>query len=536
MADNKMLENEEKKTQTPVEDNVIKETTGSEVEIYDEDSSVDLSDSEKPKKKFKIKKKWIVLGVVLLLIAFFIVRGMLAAKNNIATVETYAMENGDIENILSVSGTVESAENITYFSDVTAPIEKLNVKVGDKVKKGDVLYTYDEHELDLAQKTAELAITQAQGTYNSMYSGTAAADRKYAQGMNAQQINDRLDAITAEIDDLNNRITEKTNRINQTLKDIQNTQLDVNQNGIQDSYEGYFEEGSDSYIDRKEDDNNEHEASDSNRQMILAMNQTYNDVSYALKTDGEIKAWNDRITQLKEEQGHLSSAKASLVNPGTAQSSKAQLETAELSNEDTIAKVEEAKEGIKADFNAVVTEVAAVDGATVAKGSKVVSLSNLEDVQVAVQISKSDLPKIALGQKVDVTINNKPYNGEITKISGTATKNNNGVAVVSTIIKITNPDDDIILGVEANNKIHAEKAENTLVIPYEYVQTDADGDYVYVVENGTVARRNVQVGIASSTQAQITEGLKEGDEVISSDVSLLTEGMPVLTQNMTTGE
>ena len=31
-------------------------------------------------------------------------------------------------------------------------------------------------------------------------------------------------------------------------------------------------------------------------------------------------------------------------------------------------------------------------------------------------------------------------------------------------------------------------------------------------------------------------GIKEGDEVISSDVSLLTEGMPVLTQNMTTGE
>ena len=516
---------------------VIKETTGNTAaEVYDDYEEATPPEEVTGKKKFKLKKRYIVGGVAAVLILGAIGRQFLVGKNQVTMVETSPVVLGNIENVLSISGTVQSAETKTYFSEVAAPIETLDIKVGDKVSSGDVLYTYDTEALDLAEKTAQLAITQAKGSYSALYSAVGAADRKYAEGMTAQQINDRLDAITAEIDSLNNKITEKTNRINQTLKDIQNTQYDINQNSIDDKYESYFDAGNNSYITRNESGNKTDgeykEPSESDRQMILALEQTYNDVSYALKTDAEIKSWNDQITALKEEQSHLSSAKAAQVNGGSAAQAKASYESTQLTQQDTIDKLEAAKEGVKADFNGVVTEVAVVEGATVTAGTKMVTMANLEDVQVALSVSKSDLPKIAVGQKVDISINGKAYDGEVTKISGNATKNSNGVAVVETIIKVTNPDNDIILGVEATNKIHAEKADNTIVLPYEYIQTDAEGDYVYVVENGVVTRKNVTVGISTSTEAQVIEGLSEGDEVISSDVSMLTEGMAVAVNNM----
>jgi RND family efflux transporter MFP subunit len=529
MSDNKNNVGTDNKTEEiKAVDNEIKETTGAAVEIYDEDDNVDLHDT--PKKKKKLKKRWIVLGVVALLIIFFVVRGMTAAKNAVVIVDTMEASTGDIENILSISGTVESAETKTFFSDVSAPLNEINVKVGDKVSKGDMLYTYDTDSLELAKKTAELSIAQAKGSYNSLYSGTAAADRKYAQGMNAQQINNRLDAITAEIDSINHKITEKTTRVNQTMKDIQNTMQDVNQNGIGDNYEAYFDSGSNSYITRTEEEveGDDKDPTSGNRQASLALQQTYNDVQYKLNNDPEIQAWKDQITTLQEEQSHLQSAKASLVNPGTAESTKAQYESTELSQTDNISKIEKALEGVKADFNGVVTAVSAVEGATVTTGAQILSMANLDDVQVSISVSKSDLPKISVGQKVDITINGKSYNGEVKQISGNATKNNNGVAVVATIIKITDPDSDIILGVEASNKIHAEKAENTLVLPYEYVQTDSAGDYVYVFENNTVVRKDVTIGIASSTDAQILDGISAGDKIITSDVSMLTEGMVVV--------
>ncbi|MBO6242927.1 MAG: efflux RND transporter periplasmic adaptor subunit [Butyrivibrio sp.] len=537
LEENKDLNTKETENKETTVNTEIKETTGSETEVYDDYEEATLPDEVTGKKKFKLKKRYVVGGIVALLVLGAVGRSIIAGKNQVTMVQTTPVALGSIENVLSISGTVQSAETKTFFSEVAAPVETLDIKVGDKVSAGDVLYSYDAEALDRAQKTAELAITQAKGSYSSLYSEVGAADRKYAEGMTAQQINDRLDAITAEIDALNTKITEKTNRINQTLKDLQNVALDINQNGIADSSEGLFDNGSDSYIYRnenntKDDDGNYTEPTEENKQASLAIQQTINDVTYALKSDAEIQSWNDQITALKEEQSHLSSAKAAQINGGTAVSSKAQYESTQITQEDTIEKIENAKEGVKAEFNGVVTEVAVVEGATVTAGTKMVTMANLDDVQVALSVSKSDLPKIALGQNVDITINGKAYSGEVTKISGNATKNSNGVAVVETIIQVTNPDSDIILGVEATNKIHAEKADNTIVLPYEYVQTDADGDYVYVVENGLVTRKNVTVGISTSTDAQIVEGLAEGDEVITSDATLLTEGMPVAVNNM----
>ncbi len=513
--------------------NVIKETTGASVEIYDEDDSVDLSDSTK-KKKRKFKKRYILFGILALGVIGFIIGRINASKNSIVTVETHEVALGNIENILSISGTVESAENKNYFTEITAPLDTVNVKVGDKVKAGDVLCTYDAENLDIQQKSAELAIQQAKGNYSALFSPTGAADRKYAEGMTAQQINDRIDAITAEIDSISRQITEKTSRMNQTLTDLQKVARDINQNGISDSQEQLFEDGNDDYIYRNTQDTKEDGAyttpTESNKQMALAVQDSISDVSYAIQNDPQIQAWNNQITALKEEQAHLSSAKAAQVNPGSASASKASMEATELTQEDTLSKIEAAKEGIKADFNGVITAMPAtvVEGATVANGSQLFTIANLDDVQVSISVSKSDLPKVSVGEKVDITINGKQYQGEVTKVSGTATKNANGVAVVATTIKVTNPDSDIILGVEANNKIHAQKADDTIVLPYELIQTDSTGDFVYVLENGVVTRKDVTIGISTSTDAQITEGLSVGDQVISSDVSLLTEGMAVV--------
>ncbi len=537
MAEDKNKKIEEVKTEEKEEvvSNEIKETTGNDVPIYEDYDEEEIAENT-GKKKFKFKKRYIAAIVAGVAILGLIGNNIISAQNKVTYVTTTPVVLGDIENVLSISGTVQSAETKTYFADVAAPIETVNVKVGDKVSAGDVIYTYDQAELDLAKQTAELAITQAKSTYSAIYDGTAAADRKYAEGMTAQQINDRIDAITAEIDDLSKKIEEKKARMNQTLTDLQKTAMDINQNGISDSSEGYFDNGNNGYIYRNETDtksNGEYtEPTESDRQMSLAVQQSIQDVTYALSNDPEITGWNNQITTLKEEQSHLSSAKAAQINGSSAQASKAQYESTELSQEDKLAKIDEVKEGIKADFNGVVTEVAVVDGATVAAGTKVVTMANIDDVEVTVDISKSDLPKVAVGQEVDITINGKDYEGEITKISGTASKNSNGVAVVSTVIKVTNPDSDIILGVEANNKIHAEHAENTVVLPYSYVLTDSVGDYVYVLENGVVTRKDVTIGISNSTQAQIVEGLSEGDEVITSDTTLLTEGMEVVANNM----
>ena len=156
-----------------------------------------------------------------------------------------------------------------------------------------------------------------------------------------------------------------------------------------------------------------------------------------------------------------------------------------------------------------------------------VTLESTENVKVEISISKYDLEKIAVGQEAEVTIAGNTYQGKVAKINGMATMNASGAAVVGVDIKINNPDADIFLGVEAKVKVHTAMAEQALVVPIEVINSDKDGDFVYAVEDGILTRKNVVTGISSDTYCEIKEGLKEGDQIVSSVGVGLEEGMAV---------
>ena len=75
------------------------------------------------------------------------------------------------------------------------------------------------------------------------------------------------------------------------------------------------------------------------------------------------------------------------------------------------------------------------------------------------------------------------------------------------------------------SQVTVAEAKNVVVIPTEAVNASTDGDFVYVIENGIVKEKPVTLGISSSTQTEITEGLDEGDMVINDFNADITPGM-----------
>ena len=186
--------------------------------------------------------------------------------------------------------------------------------------------------------------------------------------------------------------------------------------------------------------------------------------------------------------------------------------------------VEAAKKGIKADFNGVITKVSVVEGATTARGTELFTLQNTDKINVNVNVSKYDYDKLKEGQSADITLAGKTYEGEVTSISHVATQNEKGASLISADVRIKNPDDDIFLGVDAKVTIHAEEADDVVVLPSEVVNIGKDGSFCYVIENGVITRRDITTGISSDDYVEVTEGIKEGDEVIR-DLGSLEEGM-----------
>ncbi|MCH4193485.1 MAG: efflux RND transporter periplasmic adaptor subunit [Butyrivibrio sp.] len=487
------------------------------------------------KKKRNKKIRLIVILLLLAALAAYFVAARVMAKSAPTYVETASVTKGKIEQTVKTSGTVETENKKTYFAGIAAPIKKMELKVGDSVTKGDTLLTYDTDKLELSKKQAELSSQQANGNYSdSMQKGTD-SETKLSQAnadlptLQAQidSLNAQIDAIQPQVDAIQNKIDEKKRRMAKTGSDLQKTLLDLDQDGKEDGT------GDSNYNSSESDGTEKH----------LEIQQAIKDNEYAQSNDQEIADWNSQITKLNEQKTDLtdqltdvkekkskaesdqSAGETGKLTSGSKSALAATKETANLTSKDTISTVKEAAAGIKADFNGVVTDVKAVEGATTTAGMELFTIDDADHVKVTISVTKYDLAKIKTGQKVDITIAGNSYEGKVAQISKVATKNSNGASVVNAAISIDNPDSNIILGTEADVVIHTASADGTLIIPIEAINTDRKGSFVYVIENGIIVRKNVKTGITSDTEEEIKEGISEGDQVLTDVTSDITEGM-----------
>ena len=148
---------------------------------------------------------------------------------------------------------------------------------------------------------------------------------------------------------------------------------------------------------------------------------------------------------------------------------------------------------------------------------------------------KYDYNTVKEGQSVEITLGDNIYQGTVIKMSHIAVQNEKGTPVISATVSIDNPDEDIFLGVDAKVKIYAASAKNVVTLPVEVVNIGKEGSFCYVIEDGLVTKRNITTGISSENYVEITEGIKEGEEVIA-DLGDYTEGMEVQAVPEQTGE
>lgn len=265
---------------------------------------------------------------------------------------------------------------------------------------------------------------------------------------------------------------------------------------------------------------------------VSASEQTTTDVSTTVTAD--TTALENQLEQasndLAELQSKLSSEEAAAeADPGAL--TKEEKEKMEITNnlselDQMSAKelVQAAKKGISADFNGVISKVSVVEGSTTALGTELFTLQNTDNVDVNVNISKYDYDKVKEGQKAEITLAGKTYEGEVKSVSHIATQNEKGASLISADVKILNPDEEIFIGVDAKVTIQAEQARDVLVIPAEVVNIGKEGSFCYVLENDVIIRKDITTGISSDDYVEVIDGLAEGDEVIR-DLGDLEEGM-----------
>jgi HlyD family secretion protein len=117
-----------------------------------------------------MKKKTVIYGLIVvgILSGVFLMSGK-KKNSKIPTVKTSIVQVGELKSYISTTATVESKNSKEYYG-VQAKIKKVNVRVGDKVKIGDILVTYEAQDLASTVSQAKIqydnAILQKKDVYN----------------------------------------------------------------------------------------------------------------------------------------------------------------------------------------------------------------------------------------------------------------------------------------------------------------------------------------------------------------------------------
>jgi HlyD family secretion protein len=187
-----------------------------------------------------------------------------------------------------------------------------------------------------------------------------------------------------------------------------------------------------------------------------------------------------------------------------------------------------------ANFNGTVTEVNVTEeeaDANAQQGQPSLVVSDLNDLQVAVQLSRSDAALVNVDQPVEMEYADTFYEGTVSSIDPVATSEQTqmGSSIsLGATIAFDSDTDDLIAGFEIDVDIIVDSADNSLVIPIEALNYNQDNEpYVYIVTDGQVSEVMIETGIQSDARIQVTDGLSEGDHVVLSPGEELEDGAEV---------
>ena len=462
--------------------------------------------------KKKIKKKWIILGViVVLLIGAGVAYKMIGGTNAGIPVDVAEVAKMDMKQVIDISGTVQSEETKTYFAGANAQIAELNVKDGEEVKKGASLVTYDTTELETALAKAQLEKKSADIGSDIVVIGVNDTQRKAGEAASkydeavqyVQHYTECVSQLKGQVAAANELAAQKTSlegeitALNAELKKKPESKVIPNT------------------IEQKTE-----ELKEVKRQLK----------AYDLPAlESALELCSEDLAEYKAQEAEYKAGKEA-ADP-TAQKQKEQQSVAkeisafsEKEIEDEIAR---AKEGVSSEAQGIVSDVKVVKGQTVQAGEPLFSISDSKKVKVTVQLTKQNLENIAVGQKAELIINGKDYTGEVSKINRVASTNQAGATVVDADIHIDQPDDNIYLGVEAKVNIEVANKEGVLAVPLACVNYGADNTFCYVIEDGVIARKEVELGIISDEYIEIISGLEEADQIVNSMGTEYEEGTAV---------
>jgi HlyD family secretion protein len=264
------------------------------------------------------------------------------------------------------------------------------------------------------------------------------------------------------------------------------------------------------------------------------------------------------LSTLRSLEANLRSAEASIrAAEQTAKASAFNVKSSEAALKELRTSLR--RTTLYAPMNGIVSKLSVEEGERVVgtiqmTGTELMRIADLNEMEVQVEVSENDIPRVGIGDDVDIEVDayvGRAFKGKVTQIANSANEALSASGVVNlTTDQVTNfvvtidisPESykDLVSpqkpypfrpGMSATVEIFTNTLEDVLSVSIQAVGTreleedekveganyldDDIVEVVFVIEADTVRRAEVVTGIQDDNNIQIKSGLKEGEQVVT---------------------
>lgn len=405
--------------------------------------------------KKKKKRKMLIIAVIIIAaivgaVLWFIDQSKKAVDNLYSTATAV---RGDMDIYYSFSGNTQISDVQNIICAQSWKLTEIHVKEGDKIAKGDILYTIDEEDYKLAVASAESAIETARLSLSSTQAN------------------------------INQQISQAQGSLNQAKLSLDDAERTYN------STNALFEAG-------------------------LASEQSFNQAKMAY--DLALEQYNSANTNYQSQRN------TSNISVASAQ---AQVTQAQNSYDSLVKQIGDRE--VTAEIDGIVSKVYVDPDVKLNTGAVIMDILDTDSVKAIVRVDEYDYSTMQVGNKVSVYIDalGLEKEGTVSSIDMQATAAA-GMAYFNAEVEFEH-DSSVLGGMTVEVKSLKDSTKDAILISMDALMFDKQNQpYVqYKDENGKIQSRYVTVGINDGFQAEILEGVSEGEVLYYIDNSLYEQLM-----------
>ena len=445
------------------------------------------------------------LGIVLVAViaaAYFTVNQ--SDSTAAVSTRTATVTQGSLTATVTGSGNLASSRTSSLAFGASGTVTAVDVKVGDKVKKGQTLARIDTASAKRTLAAAKASLESAQASYDELVAGQTSLEEQSA----TLQIESAQLSVTSASKSLT---TAKKQLAADTKAKAPSATLSKDKSAVTQA-EQQLASAKVQLAQQKataEKDAAGPTAAQVAQSEVSIQNAqvTVDDAEDALDETELTAPFAGTILTVSGEEGDSVSSGTSSSSSGSASDSSS------------------TSSGTGSGSTGTTTGTTTSSSSS---SSAFITMASLTKMDVTATIAEADIGALKVGQDAEVTLSasDETMTGTVSAVSPEGTTTSNVVQYPVTV-SVSDPPASARLGASVSVTITTGSADDALTLPTTAITTSGTRHTVALLKNGVVTTTVIETGLEGSASTEITSGLAAGDVVqIPTTTTTTTSGVP----------